>query len=92
MKMEYKQLIWYGHINRINSERWPKRIIKYKPINRRKRGWPCKFWKEGIRDAMFKRHMNAEMSGDWSEGSGQGRGTPSEKNVIWYSSTVVFIV
>ena len=28
-RIESKQLLWYGHVNRMNQERWPKIAMEY---------------------------------------------------------------
>lgn len=63
-KIESRQLVWYGHIKRMNDERWPKRILEYTPMNRRRRGRPRKSWKQGIETAMSVRDMNED---DWKD-------------------------
>ena len=43
-----KQLIWYGHVERMDPTRLPKIMIHWKPEGRKKRGRPRKTWKDGI--------------------------------------------
>ena len=33
-----KRLIWYGHVQRMPEERWPKKMLDWVPNRRRKRG------------------------------------------------------
>ena len=47
-----KQLIWYGHVERMNPTRLPKIMINWKPEGRKKRGRPRRTWKDGIYTAM----------------------------------------
>jgi hypothetical protein len=47
-----KQLIWYGHVKRMNPKRLPKIMINWKPEGRKKRGRPRRTWKDGIYIAM----------------------------------------
>ena len=55
--VKHKQLIWYGHVNRISETRVPKIIMKWVPTFRRKRGRPQKTWKEGVAKAMSVRDL-----------------------------------
>jgi hypothetical protein len=50
-----KQLIWYGHIERMDPMRLPKIMITWKPEGRKKRGRPQRTWKHGIYAAMSER-------------------------------------
>ena len=43
-----KQLIWYGHVERMDPTRLPKIMIHWKPEGRKKRGRPRRTWKDGI--------------------------------------------
>jgi len=43
-----KQLIWYGHVERMDPTRLPKIMIHWKPKGRKKRGRPRRTWKDGI--------------------------------------------
>ena len=47
-----KQLKWYGHAQRIEEGRLPKRVMKWSPRRRRKRGRPKLTWAEEIRGLM----------------------------------------
>lgn len=54
-RIETRQLIWYGHVMRMEEHRWPMRALKYLPPNRRKRGRPEVSWKQGISQIMEDR-------------------------------------
>jgi len=52
-----KQLIWYGHVKRMDPKQLPKIIIHWKPEGRGKRGCPRRIWKDGIYTAMNERDL-----------------------------------
>jgi hypothetical protein len=56
-----KQLIWYGHVERMDPLRLPKIMINWKPEGRKKRGRPRRTWKDGIYTAMSGRSQNGRM-------------------------------
>jgi hypothetical protein len=47
-----KQLKLYGHVQRMEEGRLPKRVMEWNPPGRRKRGRPKATWAEGIRGLM----------------------------------------
>lgn len=61
--LENKALQWYGHINRMNEMRWPKRILEWQPEGRRRRGAPALTWQKYIQKAMEDRGLEG---GDWN--------------------------
>lgn len=63
-RIESRQLIWYGHVQRMGDQRWPKRAMKYTPQNRRKRGRPKISWKDGITNIMRDRAIE---EGEWKD-------------------------
>jgi hypothetical protein len=58
-----KQLIWYGHVERMGPTRLPKILINWKPVERKKRGRPRITWKGGIYTAMRERGLRM---GEWN--------------------------
>ena len=63
-----KQLIWYGHVERMDPTRLPKIMINWRPEGRKKRGLPRRTWKDGIYTAMSERDLRM---GEWTiEGNG----------------------
>jgi hypothetical protein len=58
-----KQLIWYGHVERMDPTRLPKIIIHCKPERRKKQGRPRRTWKDGIYTAMNERDLRM---GEWN--------------------------
>ena len=50
-----KQLIWYGHVERMDRTRLPKIMVNWKPEGRKKRGPPRRTRKDGIYTAMGER-------------------------------------
>jgi hypothetical protein len=58
-----KQLEWYGHVQRMEEGRLPKKVMKWHPLGRRKRGRPKLTWAEGIRGLMGEKVLVEE---DWN--------------------------
>jgi hypothetical protein len=57
-----KQLIWYGHVERMYPRRLTKIMIHWKPEGRKKRGRSRRTWKDGICTAMNeKKSKNGRM-------------------------------
>lgn len=46
-----KPLIWYDHVQRMDKERLPKRILKW-PSAKKRRGKPRRSWREGVEKEM----------------------------------------
>ena len=42
--VRYKQLNWYGHVQRIDKERLPRKILELCPPGRRRMGGPRNSW------------------------------------------------
>jgi hypothetical protein len=59
-----KQLQWYGHVQRMEEGRLPKKVMKWSPPGRRKRGRPKLTWAEGIRGLLGEKGL---MEDDWNE-------------------------
>jgi len=53
-----KQLKWYGHVQRMEEGRLPKKVMKGSPPGRRKRGRPKATWTEGIRGLVGGKGIN----------------------------------
>jgi len=53
-----KQLKWYGHVQRMEEGRLPKKVMKWSPPGRRKRGRPKATWAEGIRGLLGGKGIN----------------------------------
>jgi hypothetical protein len=59
-----KQLVWYGHAERMDPTRLPKIMIHWKPEGRKKKlGHPRRTWKDGIYTAMNERDLRI---GEWN--------------------------
>jgi hypothetical protein len=50
--IEYKRLIWYGHLEMMGDSRWPKKIYNWVPTEKRKKGRPKRRWKNDVETAM----------------------------------------
>lgn len=62
--IDRKRLIWYGHLQRMGDNRWPKKIWQWVPPERRKRGRPPRSWQRDIDEAMAVRGL---QGGDWND-------------------------
>ena len=45
-----KELQWYGHVRRMEEGRLPKKVLKWRPSGRRKRGGPKLNWRRGLEE------------------------------------------
>ena len=70
-----KQLKWYGHVQRMEEGRLPKKVMKWSPPGRRKRGRPKLTWAEEIRGLMEEKGL---MEEDWND----ERQMEEEDNII----------
>ena len=59
-----KQLKWYGHVQRMEEGRLPKKVMKWSPPGRRKRGRPKLTWVEEIRGLMEEKGL---MEEEWND-------------------------
>jgi hypothetical protein len=57
-----KQLVWYGHVQRMGEEKLPQTVLNWIPTGRTKSGRPKTRWKEGILIAMEECGLR---DGDW---------------------------
>ena len=58
-----KQLIWYGHVERMNRTGLPKIMIIWKPEGRKKLSRPRRTWKDWIHTATSGRDLRM---GEWN--------------------------
>lgn len=61
-EVEKKWLQWYGHMRRMDDDRWPKRIWDWKSFAKRKRGRPLRDWNIDVKEAMNSRRLE---DNDW---------------------------
>jgi hypothetical protein len=69
-RVEEKQLVLYGHLQRMSEERWPKKIWEWTPHGRR-RGRPRRTWFNNIKEAMTARDLDEQDIQDrsrWKRG------------------------
>lgn len=59
-RIETRQLIWYGHVRRMEENRWPKKALDYTPPNKRKRGRPPATWINGVMATMRDRAIDED--------------------------------
>ena len=53
--IRYKQLNWYGHVERMGQERLPRRILELCPPGRRRKGRPRNSWMQEVTTRMRER-------------------------------------
>ena len=53
--VERGQLRWYGHVKRMEEDRYPRRFLEWEPNRTRPVGRPKKRWRENLDAAMRKR-------------------------------------
>jgi len=57
--MENKMLKRYGHVTRMEDNRWPERIMTWSPEGSRRRGRPEAKWDEEVERVMKKRNWRS---------------------------------
>jgi hypothetical protein len=62
--MKDKKTKWYGHVQRMEDGRPPKKVMKCSPPGRRKRGRTKLTWAEEIRGLMEEKGL---MEEDWND-------------------------
>ncbi|XP_030749353.1 uncharacterized protein LOC115877353, partial [Sitophilus oryzae] len=66
--IKINQLRWYGHVQRMEDSRIPKKILNWTQ-DKRKRGRPRRSWREGIdgdiRTRGIDENLWTETKGDW---------------------------
>ncbi|XP_030759773.1 uncharacterized protein LOC115885124 [Sitophilus oryzae] len=75
-RVEQRGLKWFGHLLRMEHQRWPYRIYSWSPPRKRKRRRPRRSWNEAIRKAMEDRNLEKEDVLDrnrWRLGVGMRR-------------------
>lgn len=60
--IESKRLLWYGHLQRMDDSRIPKKIWDWVPRERRRRRRPARTWRDDEQEAMRERNLRDE---DW---------------------------
>ena len=61
-RIQRRQLKWYGHILRMEDNRWPKKIYLWTPHGRRRRGRPQLSWRNQVTEFMKSRGMEEDMA------------------------------
>lgn len=72
-RVERRGLKWFGHLLRMDEQRWPRKIFQWRPPGRGKRGRPRLSWYENMRKAMEHHNLAEEDAQDrnrWRLGVG----------------------
>ena len=56
-----KQLVWYGHVQRMADDRLPKKVFNWVPPGRRRRGRPVKGWRQGVEEEIRRYHLPDDL-------------------------------
>ena len=59
-RVDWKVLKWFGHVERMGSERMTKRVYMSEVEGQRGRGRPPFRWRDGVRRACAEREMGLE--------------------------------
>ena len=55
--IKYKQLNWYGHVQRMEEERLPRKILEWCPLGRGTKGRPRNSWMLKVTTEMREREI-----------------------------------
>jgi hypothetical protein len=64
-EVQKRQLIRFGHMNRMDETRWPRKVLQWVPQQKHKRGRPGGGWRGYIKEAVETRDLVEE---DFIEG------------------------
>lgn len=73
-RIEKRKLKWFGHLMRMQQQRWPKRLFQWTPAGRGIRGRPRRSWYQQIKEIMDTRGIQEEDALDrerWRLGTGR---------------------
>jgi hypothetical protein len=59
--MEERRLKCYGNARRMGDHRWPKKIIQWQPLCRRKGGRPPEDWMKQVEKDMHRRGLENDQ-------------------------------
>jgi len=59
--IEERRLKWMGHLGRMDDHRWPRKIWKWQPNERRRRGRPREEWAKQVRVDMERRGLEEDQ-------------------------------
>jgi hypothetical protein len=52
VEVQKQQLIWFGHTNRMDEIRWPRKVLEWVPQEKRKQGQLRQEWRDYIKEVM----------------------------------------
>lgn len=70
-EIERRRLKWYGHVRRLEDQRWPRKIMEWSPPFRRKRGRPPEEWMKQVIKDIERRDLDMDLWRDreaWRRG------------------------
>ena len=62
--IEREQLRWFGHIKRMENDRYPRKFLGWQPDGKRPVGRPKKRWRENVDSAMRRRGYSIQQVED----------------------------
>ena len=62
--VRYNRLRWFGHLQRMDEEKWPKKIINFEVNGSHPRGRPKKRWFDNIRNDLDKLRSSTSLALD----------------------------
>ena len=62
--IESCRLRWFGHVTRMDDERWPKSMLNYNAAGAYPRGHPKKRWMDNVRKDTKSLNINADLALD----------------------------
>jgi hypothetical protein len=62
---EESQLRWFGHVCRMNNERYPKMVWQARQQGIWPRGRPRQTWEDGIKDGLKRKGMDMTQAKSW---------------------------
>ena len=65
--IRYNRLRWFGHLQRMDEEKWPRKILNFEVNGSYSQGRPRKKWFDNIRSDLDKLRLSASLAQDRSK-------------------------
>ena len=66
-ELRWSRLRWYGHVQRMPVDKWPRKVLEYEPGGSNPKGRPRKRWSDCINADLKSQNLTSNMTQDRSK-------------------------